>query len=360
MKITIYYSYDDIDFAHRKEIEKNFLNSSELSKEWLLFLEKNLCNYEPIYFLGLSESGVEYFCTGFTVKKLNVANYLSGTLKKVFDYLDKMYLNPLKYNVVFIKNPLSNFEGIHSHSTDQLGAFLDQCKRKVYKELKCDSIFVSNVESENLNQKLGEAKFIKIPFYPNTELDTAYDTFDDYLKKLKKKKRWDVKNKIKLFHEYGATIEIVDSDKIDNFSRVLELYNNTAEKGEASPYPINYSEESFHDWAFMGEAYKWIIMKYDKDIIAFALIVEENDVLLFKHVGMDYHHSLPSNAYFNLYYSAIQYAIEKGISKMYCGPTTYETKKSIGCQLIELNSFISIKNWFLQRVISKVLTKAFG
>ncbi|WP_199880732.1 peptidogalycan biosysnthesis protein [Bacillus massiliglaciei] len=111
-------------------------------------------------------------------------------------------------------------------------------------------------------------------------------TFDEYLLSVKKKKRWDIKNKIKIRQQYGATIEVVNSINHKESEKVFELYSNTAERGDASPYPIICSKSSFGQWDEMGESYKWILVN-SNHIIAFAIVVKEGNNLLFKHVGMD-------------------------------------------------------------------------
>ncbi|WP_054707143.1 peptidogalycan biosysnthesis protein [Bacillus sp. JCM 19041] len=359
MNISVFKRYEEIDEGFRLKVESKFLRTSEYSKEWFLFLEENLLGYEPLYFIGGEKNDVDFFSTGFIARKLNVTSYLSNKPKAMFDWLDKYLFNPLKFNVVFIKNPLSNFEGIHSSKQDQLSEFIGGCKDYIYNVLKFDSIFIGNVGDRKLNDGISDAAFIKIPYYPNTLLSTDFNSFDDYLLSVKKKKRWDIKNKIKSLHQYEASIEVVDSINHQESERVFELYNNTAERGDASPYPIIYSKSSFGQWDGMGESYKWILVKFQSEIIAFAMVVREGDSLLFKHVGMDYEHSTQCFAYFNLYYEAIRLAIQENVKSMYCGPTTYDTKKSLGCQLVELNAYLSVKNFFLEKAMGKVLTKAF-
>lgn len=360
MEIQLYKRFNDINVEELEYLENNFLNSSEISKDWFLFLEETLHEYEPLYLVGKKNDEILYFSTGYIIRKLDIGTFLSGFMKKTINSLNKIHLNPLKFKVVFITNPLSSFNGIHGENTTFLEEFIEACKESIYKETNCDSVFVSNVYDEVLNEKLTKKEFVRIPFYPNTELNTNYSTFNDYLQNLKKKKRWDVKNKQKILKEYGAKISILDCNEVKDYAQLYKLYNNTSSKDSAVPHLINYSEERFNNWINMNDCYKWVIITYGNSIIAFALIVEENDTLIFKHVGMDYEHSTACFAYFNLYYASIEYAITHNMKKMYCGPTTYETKKSIGCQLIDTNSFISIKNKIFGGFVIKVLTKVFN
>lgn len=361
MEIKLYKKYNSIDKDERSFIETNFLTSSEISGDWFRFLENTLKDYEPIYLVGIKNDQVIYFSTGYNKRKLDVGVYLSGGMKKFIKFLDGLRLNPLKFNVVFITHPLSNFSGIHGNDDrDILNEFLEGCREKIYRSINCDSVFISNISDELLSQQLKEAEFVRIPFYPNTELNTDFHTFEEYLQSLKKKKRWDVRNKQKVLNEYGAEIKILNCGEVEEYSQIYNLYTKTSLRNEDFPNIINYSEDSFNRWSDMNSSYKWITIHYNEEIIAFALIVEENDALIFKHVGMDYEHSTACFAYFNLYYVAISHAIKNGMKKMYCGPTTYEVKKSIGCELIDSNSFISIKNKLIGNFIIAVLTKAFG
>ncbi|OXS72691.1 hypothetical protein B1B04_15450 [Lysinibacillus sp. KCTC 33748] len=360
MEIKLYRKYKDIYKDEAGFIESHFLNSSEISKNWFLFLEETLNDYEPIYLVGEKNGEILYFSTGYIIRKLDVGTFMSGSMKKAIDSLNKVHLNPLKFKVVFITNPLSSFKGIHGKNDLFLDEFIVSCRNVIYDQIKCDSVFVSNVYDELLNQKLKEKNFVRIPFYPNTVLNTEYNTFDDYLQSLKKKKRWDVRNKQKILQEYGAKIYICNCDEIKDYSKIYQLYNNTALRNDAVPSIINYSEEGFSNWINMNDCYRWVIIEFEGEIIAFALLVEDNDHLIFKHVGMDYKHSTSCFAYFNLYYVSIDYAINNGFKKMYCGPTTYDTKKSIGCQLIDTNSFISIRNKYMGKFVVRVLTKVFN
>ncbi|MBE1555100.1 peptidogalycan biosysnthesis protein [Sporosarcina limicola] len=359
MDIIIHKKYNNIAKEHREIIEENFLNSNEFSKEWFLFLEKSLPEYEPLYIIGLMNNNIVNFCTGYNIKKLDMRLYLSGISKTIVNFLERIHLNLFKFNVVFLTNPLSNYCGIKSENYSSFNEFMEKSKRKIYRELKSASIFANNIYDEELSENLSESGFIKIPFYPNTVLNTAYETFDSYLASLNKKKRWDVRNKIKIFNNYGAEIHMMDNKDIGDFDDIYMLYKNTSQKNDDFPNLINYSKETFCNWKDMSNAYKWIIIKVKERVIGFALLVKEENFLLFKHVGLDYKDSKECYAYFNLYYAAIKYAIEGNYQFMYCGTTTYDTKKSLGCELVETSSYISFKSKYVQKIITRILTRAF-
>lgn len=40
------------------------------------------------------------------------------------------------------------------------------------------------------------------------------------------------------------------------------------------------------------------------------------------------------SVYFNLYYGAIDFAIQQRYSGMFCGTTTYDVKQRLGCKLM--------------------------
>lgn len=60
-----------------------------------------------------------------------------------------------------------------------------------------DSVYITNLYQVNLLNALEKNNFVSFDFYPNTVLQLKSENFNDYLKTLKKKKRWDIKNKMK-------------------------------------------------------------------------------------------------------------------------------------------------------------------
>ncbi|NPC94211.1 hypothetical protein HOO54_18795 [Bacillus sp. WMMC1349] len=167
---------------------------------------------------------------------------------------------------------------------------------------------------------------------------------------------------MKKMKEYGIEFQFQLANEISEeyYVNIYRLYLNTKNKSNAVPSPINYNFESFRCLRNMCSNYKFILFEYKGEPVAFGLIVvhNENEITL-KHVGMDYVHSVPSYAYFNIFYLTIQFAIENRYKKIYFGSTTYDVKKDIGCELIHNKALINFRPSGLGK-LNYYLTKRVG
>ena len=183
------------------------------------------------------------------------------------------------------------------------------------------------------------------PYYPNTILKLPFESFDDYLNNQKAKRRWDIKNKQKIFSEQGCSIEVIQNSKIneEDFSILYELYANTEKDNFET---INYQHycdcDKFQSFKYLTDDFIWIIAKLNGKIIGFALLVHDESKLTLKHVGLEYSVNRQTYSYFNLFYRAIKFGIDNHYRYIICGSTTYGVKVSLGCELIDRTAYISI------------------
>lgn len=357
MQISLYNTIKDVEKDYKEDLNNILLNSLDSHIDWYHLLDQHLPNYKPLYFVGIKNEKLVALGTGYNVQRLDLLQYSPSRVKKILSFLNKLKINLFKFNVVFLTNPMSNEQGIRVAHHDLLDEFISEITDYIYTNIKPASIFVNNISDADVN--IYSKMYNRIPFYPNTVLKLDFKSFEDYLKHLKKKKRWDVRNKMKLFNKYGCDVDIYSNSEINNYQELFLLYKNTNNNNEEVSNIINYNQQTFNNMNELPDCYKWIFVTYKNQLVGFALLVEENEVLVFKHVGLDYKHSYESFAYFNLFYIAIQYGISKGYKKMYCGSTTYETKKRIGCSLIPNHAFISFKGKFFSGIVKKILQKSF-
>lgn len=99
----------------------------------------------------------------------------------------------------FIVKPLSSGEGIYikDKDTENVTSIINHLLAHFYKIENYDSVYITNLYDLSLLNAFEKNDFISFDFYPNTVLQLKTTNFDEYLKTLKKKKRWDIKNKIK-------------------------------------------------------------------------------------------------------------------------------------------------------------------
>ncbi|OLQ54014.1 hypothetical protein BHT95_01640 [Bacillus paralicheniformis] len=329
-----------------KKINREALVNMGADIDWYIYLETYHNSYEFTYYAFYRGNELVAVLTGFVLRKLDVQEYIPEKYKKIINGIRIFNRQALYYDVYFIVKPLSSGEGIYikDKNNDNVTSIFIKFLAYCYTMENYDSVYITNLYQVNLLNALEKNNFVSFDFYPNTVLQLKSENFNDYLKTLKKKKRWDIKNKMKKMKEYGIEFQFRLAKEISEeyYLSIYKLYLNTKNKSNAIASPINYDFESFKGLRNLCTNYKFILFEYGGELVAFGLIVVHNETeITLKHVGMDYVHSVPSYAYFNIFYLTIQFAIENKHEKIYFGSTTYDVKKDIGCELIPNKSLIN-------------------
>ena len=299
-------------------------------------------NLDAFYYVEENNGVIDTFIVSNIIEKLDCSLFI-GDESVVKQIVSRREVNPdfYKYKVLFIGAPMSMGPGAYLKSGILFQDVFDRFKEYVFNHKDIDGIFFTN--SSVNNERIQSEYLMSFPYYPNTLLSLPFQNFEEYLNSRKKKKRWDIKKKKQIFSDKKCLIEIIPNSQILNteYEKLFNLYQNTEKN---NPDTVNYlhysSNDKFRSLKSLGDDYKWIIVKQFDNIIAFALLVADGNVLNFKHVGLDYSVNRDTYSYFNLFYSAIKFAIENGFDFMQCGSTTYEVKLSLGCQVIDREATI--------------------
>ncbi|WP_162937015.1 peptidogalycan biosysnthesis protein [Lactiplantibacillus pentosus] len=228
---------------------------------------------------------------------------------------------------------MSNFCGLVCFDT-KATELLEQFKQfYLKKQHRVDTIFFASLPN---NQDTSIMDFT-FDYFPNTFLKLGFEGFEEYLQTLKAKKRWDLKNKHKIFLANHASLKMVSNEDMSDYQQLFKLSRNTETKNIGqSPEYLSYSDDNpFQYFSELGNHYDWLIAEKENQVLGFVLLVKDSgNTLLFKSVGLDYKYAKDMSVYFNLYYGAIDFAIQQHYSGMFCGTTTYAVKQRLGCKLI--------------------------
>ncbi|MDO4597653.1 MAG: peptidogalycan biosysnthesis protein [Ligilactobacillus agilis] len=335
------HNFDDLPVKIRKKW-KNLDINIDIQKSWLKASEKAIDNLLPFYYVEESNDGeILNFIVANIIKKLDCLLFIQDCeLEKKI--IKKRTNNPnyFKYNVLFVGAPMGMNSGIFYQDRERFCEFFKQYKRYIFENLEIEGVFYTNTSVDDVLDPEKDA--INFSYYPNTVLNLNFKNFNEYLYSLKKKKRWDVRNKIRVFQEKGCKIEIKLNSQIthEEYQTFYRLYRNTENN---NPKSINYMHYSnFNAFNVLGDKYIWIILKQSDEIIAFALLCIDGSTLILKHVGLDYNTNRDTYAYFNLFYNAFNYGIRHNFKKILCGSTTYDVKRHLGCELIKRTATIII------------------
>ena len=176
---------------------------------------------------------------------------------------------------------------------------------------------------------LGSSGFTRLPGLPTAVLDLPYRTFDEYLASLSRATRKDMRRKLKAFKD----IRVEQRRSIgENECDVARLYKETVAHSDLSfeYLPSNYFQEIL-DYLY-PKASIFLYWK-NEELIAFNLVIENNNRLIDKYIGMDYELISQYNLYFNSWLYNVRYCIERGIPIYQSGQALYGPKLRLGCRL---------------------------
>lgn len=241
-------------------------------------------------------------------------------------------------------------------------AVLEELDRAVMKLQKSESCLVtlirdfSNLELDrfkhllSLNYKL----FLALP---NTIMFLDQGSFGGYLQSLKHKRRYEVKRRLRRFHERGCSVEKVYNT--DAYSKdFLELWFNVYDKSTEMQREILNREYFENMSSFLGEKAYSFVCKREGRVIAFMMILEGEDRLVPIYCGMDYKESKLSYSYFVMLYKTIEEALNRGKNLIQLGITTYTPKVEIGMIVEPLHVFSKSTNPLFSLIFAPIMSLA--
>ena len=197
---------------------------------------------------------------------------------------------------------------------------------------------------------LASSGFTRLPGLPTAVLDLPYRTFDEYLASLSRATRKDMRRKIRAFE--GIRVEQRRSIG-DTEGEIARLYRDTLARSDMVFEQL--PKEYFSDILDSVRPNSSIFLYWDKDeLVAFNLVIEGNNRLVDKYIGMKNEAVRKYNLYFNTWLCNVRYCIEHGIPVYQSGQALYGPKLRLGCRL-QLNwQYFRHGNAILNRVLRLV------
>lgn len=201
------------------------------------------------------------------------------------------------------------------------------------KQKSVDTLWIAEPPAEtSWAREAGFDHFYTLPMV-HVSLD-GITSLDDYLASLSKKRRRNFRCERETFAKGGATIEQKEGPLEDP---LLEQLHKLLQQSELnSRLIVPYNDVLIDRDAFAQQAQTLLIAKLHDRPVGFISFIEAEDRLLQCHGGLDYEHSHEVQAYHNLIYAAIEYAIARGLSHFSMGPLNNETKRRAGTQLLPM------------------------
>jgi hypothetical protein len=213
-------------------------------------------------------------------------------------------------------------------------------------ELKSDLVAFYNF---NHHGKLpGEVfrKFNRVQCLPCARLPITFDSLEEYLGRLSRAARKDLRRKMRVSHE----VRVIRSRNISPFlDRIYKLYLETVER-----CPMAFG---VHNRLFLGNicervpGAEYTLYFVKEELVAFNLLVVTQESMVDKYFCMDYELGRKYNLYFVSWLENVRYCVEEKIPLYHAGQGAETTKAHLGATFIP--SFILFKH--RQPVIDRFL-----
>lgn len=179
---------------------------------------------------------------------------------------------------------------------------------------------------------------------PVAVLDIPWNTFEAYLDHLPRRRRREFQRQHRRNHEAGTRIELLDAENNLDASFLALLDGNARNHGWAGfPFASGFLEILR---AQPGAGTLQFIARKGETVTGALLVLVRKDTALAYAVGVDPHLARDDLTYFELVYrQLIEYAIGRGVKRIYYGRGMYELKKRRGCFLTESAIFTRVQYW---------------
>ena len=302
------------------------------------------------------------------LKKLRAYQYLWSPIAKAIENSSLLQRVLPDLDIGFLEVPISNYSGLFT-STQTTREYRNMLLLKIRTFFKVNfSMHALCIKEDvSIEQNSISKEFSKLSFIPNTSLSIIDKSFEDFIAKMSNKKRRKFRKDRSFLEKEGGSIKLVDNISLIA-DELYQLYKKTNEKNKSKddylPTPLTIDKEFFDNLSsFDLLNTKALVVKVNDKIIAYCLLMKDGDTLYFKSVGLDYDLSFKTYAYFNLFYSSIEYGIEQGCKRIDYGITSYTFKKRMGCQLYDSYYLVTFYNSILHRlgaIVIRLLDKKFS
>lgn len=356
-----------LDISERAQWKALFIGNSfsEIALDWCASLQESKPPGFEIYYLEVYE-GETPLAMGVLhiLRKIDLAKYIGGTVLKASKALGVIGLRPLQKDVAYLEIPLENLSGIlFTASGVSLSEAVSQALvQYIRSNFTFDIFCLKSVTGSPGQESFANLNLPNTEFIANMHLPLKFETFKDYVNSLSANGRSTLRRNRKVFMQRGGIV-IRTKDLRSYISEVLRLYTETckwhAARGDLE-VPIQIDEKFFLSLCNeFPDGIELFLSKVDGEVVGFALTLCTTNELHFIMCGVNYAKSEESRAYFNLYYSMIEFAMEKGYKGIHMGAEAYEVKRRVGAQPLPTSYYFTVEIKILKPLV-KLLTKNFS
>ncbi len=347
-----------------KTLDKNNWESmcpddSFLSLTFKLAFEKHhKINIKHLYYVADDKDNKAIgYAQVFNIRSNRIRDYQRKN--KVKGSLISLILKLLNLKVVALGNGLltniSNFSAVKlSNNID----FFNSLLLHIQKDLNADKFiipdhFFKELKIETPNNVFPELIKVVVDHDMHLEISKSWNTFEDYIKVLKKKYR----SRLKSVMKKSAAVEIkvlTQAELLNHAEKMQELFENVNQK---SAFGISHFNTSIYADLTGSDNPKCQVFAYflSNEMIAFSSELKDDDNLYSYFIGLDYRYNKSHRLYERILNETIKSAINSKKSKVIFGRTAAEFKSNVGAQPIHSEIFVYLKSPILRRLLRPVL-----
>jgi len=330
---------------------------------WRLIEDSDLKHFYDFTYILIFEGKTPVFIGVCYFFKQDLSEYTNDLVSSLVKSVRKVFPNFLYLKVMEIGTPIN----IHLPSVlfasaqnpmelmKALTDVLDEIKRRTKPSLiGLKDAAPESVVSAEMKAFLSENQFKVIRSQPNTVIDLKWTSVDAYLDSMKSYYRSKLLKHLKRNDHQGITSQLTSdfSQIADVLVRQWLLVHN--KPGHIKREVLNARFYRDIDEAFPEESQ--VLLLYEKDkLIGHALLLMDGDVLRWLYIGRE--KSENDSLYMFILYKIIETGIMLGVSKVDCGPTTYDIKQDMGARVEDLHYGFKLSSSILNSLLSGIISK---
>ena len=180
---------------------------------------------------------------------------------------------------------------------------------------------------------LASRRYGRMASLPVAVLDLPFATVDDYIASLSASVRKDLRRKLK---QSANSVHFTECAEVGELApEIVAMYEATRENGQADYGDFDALSPDYVQTILdgVGGGAKLLLGWVDGVLASFALILFSDDRAYAHQIGMRYPLARDHNLYFMNWIAAVRLCLERGLTRLEFGQTSYPPKLRLGCRL---------------------------
>jgi len=195
--------------------------------------------------------------------------------------------------------------------------------------------------------------YTRIPSMPGVSLDLNFRDFEEHVKTLSSKTRFDLRRKRRDAERYPPLSLEVRNDISDRLPELYPLYLQTHQRS-GMKFETLTPEYFRRVGREMPDRARFFIWSQEGRPVAFDACFVNDGVIEAAAIGLDYEVAFDIHLYFTVKRDVIDWACRNGIRRYVSGPLNYDPKLRLGFSLQPLDLYL----WHRSRVVNGILKRA--